>query len=68
MQKYFKLFNISQLLERLPRVSGAKREEGGEGKKAKVKERGSAVPFSLSPIPLPFPRSSPFHFDAHYAG
>lgn len=71
MQKYFKIFNISQLLERLPCVSGAKREEGGGGereKKQKVKGRGSAVPFALSPIPFPFPRSSPFHFDAYYAG
>ena len=68
MQKYFKIFNLSQLLERLPRVSGAKREEGGEGKKAKGKGERERRTFSLSPIPLPFPRSSPFHFDAHYAG
>lgn len=69
MQKYLKIFDISQLLERLPCVSGAKREEGGgRGEEQKVKERGSAVPFTLSPIPVPFPRSSPFHFDAHYAG
>ena len=57
MQKYLKIFNISQLLERLPCVSGAKREEGGGGgreKKQKVKWRGSAVPFALSPIPFPF--------------
>ena len=70
MQKYLKIFNISQLLERLPCVSGAKREEGGggEGKKAKGKMEGERRPFCSLPNPLPFPRSSPFHFDAHYAG
>ena len=60
MQKDFKIFNISPLLERLPCVSDAKREEGGEGreKKQKVKGRGSAVPL-LSP-------QSPFLFvDPH---
>lgn len=62
MQKYFKIFNVSQLLERLPRVSGAKREEEGEGKKAKGKgERERRTFFSL-PNPPSFSSILTFPF------
>ena len=62
MQKYFKIFNISQLLERLPCVSGAKREEGGEGKKAKGKRERERRPFCSLPNPLSFSSILTFPF------
>ena len=66
MQKYLKIFNISQLLERLPCVSGAKREEGGggagEGKKPKGKMEGERRPFCSLPNPLSFSSILTFPF------
>ena len=66
MQKYLKIFNISQLLERLPCVSGAKREEGGGGggvgKKTKGKIGGGRRPFCSLPNPLSFSSILTFPF------